>query len=106
MIINDSRTPKGCPLLSYVMISARTWNLIVVACALPFAVQAQTKSLPLDSAKGLTLNNAVATALTFKGKKAVKLTIAPEAAARFAAAATPAARIDTLGIVDGVEFSN
>ncbi|HTM48864.1 MAG TPA: hypothetical protein VL285_09300 [Bryobacteraceae bacterium] len=99
---------------------ARACTVIAVAGALPFAIRAQ--SFKLDSAKGLTMHNAVAAPVTFKGKKAIKLTIAPEAAARFAAAAAPAGkkggqkkgggpagdggRLDTLGIVDGVDFSN
>lgn len=66
----------------------------LLLAALPLAMSAQTRSLPLDSAAGLTLHNVAATPLVFKGKKAVKLT------------AREAGRASPLAIVDGLEFSS
>jgi len=64
------------------------------------AATAQVKSLALDSAAGLTLHNVVATPATFKGKKALKMGLAP--------GATPGegGRVDPLAMVDGLEFSS
>ncbi len=96
-------------------LAAIVWNV-----AIPVQAQAQNKSLSLDSAVGLTLLNAEAAPVSFKGKKALKLTISPDAAAKMASAAPPATkggqkkgggpgegnRLDHLAIVDGVEFSS
>lgn len=69
--------------------------LAVVPAAFP-----QSKSLALSSAEGLTLHNAVATPVTFQGKKAIKLTAAA------GGAAGDANRQDHLALMDGVEFSS
>jgi hypothetical protein len=93
---------------------------IVWTSALSNPAQAQNKTLALDSAGGLTLYNAEAIPVSFKGKKALRLTISSEAAAKLSAGAPPATkggpkkgggpgegnRLDHLAIVDGVEFSN
>jgi hypothetical protein len=98
--------------------------LLLAVPVLPLLGQ---KSLPLDSASGLKLHNATATPVTFQGKRAIKLTISPEAAAKLAAraaeanraggglkkggggggpAAVEAGRLDHLALADGVEFTN
>ena len=96
---------------------------IALVAAIPVAATAQSKILALDSATGLTLRNAVATPVSFKGKQALKLTVSPEAEARMAAERPPAAKkggpkqaggppagergsLGPLAIVDGLEFSN
>jgi hypothetical protein len=96
---------------------------LAFSVALPTAALAQSKSLPLSSTTGLTLHNAAAAPVTFKGKKALKLTISPEAEARLQAArgatkgagkkkggggpaAADAGRLDHLALVDGLEFTN
>jgi hypothetical protein len=96
----------------------------VCAFFAPQRVIAQSRSLPLSSASGLTLHNATAAPVTFKGKKAIKVTISPEAEQRLAEARSAAskkggqkkggpggppgegARLDHLAIVDGIEFTN
>jgi hypothetical protein len=80
--------------------------IIALCAAFPSTAGAQTKTLALDSASGLTLHNASATPVTFQGKKALKLAIAagPGAGAPQPAAGE-AVRVDHLAIVDGVEFS-
>lgn len=103
-----------------------TRNLLFTACLLTACaalLPAQTKNLPLASASGLTLHNTAAAPVSFKGRKALKLTISPEAEARMAAArpaggqskgggkkggpgAGEANRLDLLAIVEGAEFSN
>lgn len=96
------------------------------------AAPAQTKTFKLNTAEGITLHNATAAAEKFKGKKALKITISPEAAEKLAAPApprpTPATkkggkkqagqkkgpaapppappRVDVLALLDGVEFGN
>jgi hypothetical protein len=83
-------------------------------------VLAETKSLSLATVDGLTLHNASAAPVTFSGRKALKVTVSPDAAARLARGAASkkggkkgggpgageAGRLDHLAIVDGVEFSN
>lgn len=82
---------------------------------------AQSKSLPLTDATGLTLHQVDARPVVFKGHAALQLT-APAGAARPSAAQPPAAkksgktktgggggeagRLDHIALVDGVEFSN
>lgn len=61
---------------------------------------AQTKSLTLDSASGLTLHNTVATPVSFKGKKAIRLTAAS------GAGGGDANRQDHLAILNGLDFTN
>lgn len=58
---------------------------------------AQDRSLKLESAEGLSLHNAVATAVSFKGKKGLKLSAPP---------GPEAARQDHLALVEGLEFAN
>jgi hypothetical protein len=62
---------------------------------------AQTKHLALDTAAGLTLHNVSATAVTFQGKKALKLVRSTTADP----AATDANRTDHLAIVE-IPFTN
>jgi hypothetical protein len=98
--------------------------LAVCAFFAPRQLTAQSRSLPLSSASGLTLHNAVVTPTTFKGKKAIKVTISPEAEQRLSEGRSAAskkggqkkggpggppgegARLDHLAIVDGVDFTN
>ncbi|MEZ5354319.1 MAG: hypothetical protein R2762_16905 [Bryobacteraceae bacterium] len=95
--------------------------LPILALVAAMSAHGQTKSLSLDSASGLTLHNAVAAPVTFEGKKAIKVTISPQAADADGASgrwqergqkkgggpgAGEANRMDHLGIVDGVEFAN
>ena len=74
--------------------------LFAILLVVSTTVYSQSKSLALASAEGLTLHNAVATPVTFQGKKAIKLT----AAAGGAAGDTN--RQDHLALMDGVEFSS
>lgn len=78
----------------------RSAALFAFLLATAGAVYSQSKSLALSSAEGLTLHNAVATPVTFQGKKAIKLTAAG------GAAAGDANRQDHLALMDGVEFSS
>ncbi|MBL8178554.1 MAG: hypothetical protein JNK48_28030 [Bryobacterales bacterium] len=94
----------------------RILSVALVFAALP-AAYPQSKSLPLHSADGLTLHNAIVAPVTFQGKKAIRVT-APPAAERPAPAtkgglkkggggpAADANRQDHLGLLDGVEFSS
>jgi len=63
------------------------------------AATAQIKTLPLDTAAGLTLHNAAATPVSFKGKKALKMVLAPGAVAE-------GGRMELLALLDGLEFSS
>jgi len=85
-------------------------SLLPAACAaigllaaMPAPIGAQTKSLALESADGLTLHNSVATPVSFKGKKALKLTAASTAGAP---GAGESGRMEHLAIVGGLEFSS
>ncbi|MBI3207892.1 MAG: DUF1080 domain-containing protein [Candidatus Solibacter usitatus] len=91
------------------------FRTLALSSLLPLIAFGQTKSLSLDSPKGLTLHNATAASATLKGKKGIKVTISPDALGRMADAAPkggqkkgggPASGVDVLGIADGVEFSN
>lgn len=80
--------------------------LLFPAGLTPLAAQ---KTLPLASADGLKPTNAVASAVTFLGRPAIRATISPEAAKKLAARAPgagEAGRLDHLLMVEGVEFSN
>jgi hypothetical protein len=97
---------------------------LLLALGLPSSAPAQTRSLALDSATGLSLHNAIATAVTFNGKAALQLTAPAPAPAPVPAAPPPgatkkagkskgsgpaaseAARSDFLAMVDGLEFTN
>lgn len=87
------------------------------------SVAAQDRQWPLDSASGLTLHNTKAEPVSFKGRRAIKLTATPAESRPPAApgaapakggkqkqgggpAAGEAARRDHLALIDGVEFSN
>jgi hypothetical protein len=93
----------------------------VLLTALTLPAAAQTKSLPLSNATGLTLHNSAAVPVTFAGRPAIRVTISPEAEARMAAARAAApkqgkqkggpgagegARLNHLALVDGVTFAN
>ena len=104
---------------------------VLAVLVLASSVHAQTKSLKLNTAAGLTLHNAAAAPVKFKGKSAIQLMISPEAAARLESPAPPPPaeskkggtkkaaqkkgsvppppapnRVDVLALVDGVEFGN
>ncbi len=72
-------------------VSHRSRSLFLVltaalaAATLP-ALSAQTKSFALDSSAGLELHNVTAAPVSYKGRKALEVTISPEAARRVAAA--------------------
>ena len=70
---------------------------IVCLAAVPATAMAQTKTLALDSAAGLTLHNAAAAPVSFKGKKALKLTAAPSSGE----SGSPLAIVDGLGFSSG-----
>jgi hypothetical protein len=96
---------------------------LVVLGLSPLAAFAQHRSLPLDTANGLTLHHATATPGSFKGKAALQLA-SPAGAPAASPAANPApgspkagktkgggpaseaGRLDHLALVDGLEFSN
>lgn len=71
------------------MTFARAACLTFLAAAL---LPGQTKSFKLQTAAGLTLHNATATPAKLQGKKAIKVTISEEAAAKLAAPPTPSAQ--------------
>lgn len=97
-----------------------TKQAVLVFTAAVFAASAQTRTLALDSAAGLTLHNTAAAPVTFNGKKAIKLTSSlPAARAAEGKAggkkgeskkggpgAAEANRADHLAIADGVAFAN
>lgn len=80
-----------------------------VGLLLPCSLAAQSKTYALDSADGLALNEVTAEAATLDGKRGVRVTTSPQAAARMQkmtqqeAAANP---IEPLAILSGVSFSN
>jgi hypothetical protein len=110
----------------------RATALVLTALVPALVITGQTKSLKLNTVSGLTLHNATATPVKFKGKGAVKLAISPEGLQKQSAppppppageskkggrkggqkkgAAAPPApaanRVDVLALVDGVEFGN
>lgn len=109
-----------CPLFPPMKNSLRiAIGIALLAGAAP--ALAQSKSLPLTDAAGLTLHQVVARPVVFEGHAALQLT-APAGAARSSAAQPPAAkkggkakaaagggeagRLDHLALVDGVAFSN
>lgn len=92
---------------------------LVVLTLLAPAAFAQGRTLPLDSAAGLTLHHATATPAAFKGKAAILLTTPPGAVTAApvpvtkskgkspgGAGAAEANRVDHLALVDGIEFAN
>ncbi|MBL8226945.1 MAG: hypothetical protein JNL98_00645 [Bryobacterales bacterium] len=101
----------------------KTLVLLVTFLVVGSAAFGQPKSLKLESTAGLTLHNAIAAPVTFQGKKAIKVTISPDAAARMqeraaeakkaggmkkggGPAAAEALRMDHLVLADGVDFTN
>ena len=68
--------------------------LFVVAPSL----NSQSKSLALGSGDGLTLHNAIATPVTFQGKKAIKLTAS--------SSGPDSTRQDHLALLDGLDFTS
>jgi hypothetical protein len=67
-----------------------------------FAILMLAQSLPLDSTKGLTAHNSVLEPVTFQGKKAIRMKLAPDVKP----GAGEAGRVDVLALVAGMEFSN
>jgi hypothetical protein len=83
--------------------------LVVAAGLLPCSLAAQTKTYPLDSADGLTLNEVTAESATLDGKRGVRLTISPQAEARMQKMTrqeTAANPIEPLAILGGLSFSS
>jgi hypothetical protein len=79
--------------------------LAVLCVALPRAGSGQTARYPLTATDGLRLHNATAEAVTFKGKQAVRVGVAPELSSRPEYAAgqiEPQAFVQ----IEGLEFSN
>jgi hypothetical protein len=71
----------------------------------PHAVFGQSKRYPLTTTDGLRLHNTTADAMLFKGKRAVRVTVAPDVASRpeyLAGTVEP----ETFARVEGLEFSN
>jgi hypothetical protein len=75
------------------------------AVMLSNTASAQSRRVDLTTTKGLTLHNATAEAVTFKGKRGVRVTIAPEAARRpeYASGQTEP---EVQAWIAGVEFTN
>lgn len=103
------------------------YSLLVAVAALLALVpagflHAQTKTYPLDSAEDLELHNVSAKPVTFKGRKALQVTISPEMQERLEAAAARrktgprpkkkggpgerGPRVNYLAIIEGSEFSD
>ena len=79
----------------------------IVGAVGPHAADAQTREYALESAAGLRMHNVVAEAATFKGKKGVRVTIAPETMRRAQTMTVQQlGEIETLAIIDGAQFSN
>ncbi len=111
-----------------VLVSILPSGAALVLAALPLTARAQGKTLPLDTAAGLTLHNTIATPVSFAGRPALRLTSSTAAAARPATApvgkktggtkgatkggarggpgAGEANRVNHLALVDGLEFAN
>ena len=65
------------------MIRALTFALVGLAIVvLPNALFGQARRYPLITTDGLRLHNTAAAAVTFKGKRAVRMAVAPEVARR------------------------
>ena len=79
---------------SMVVLTAAIANMLIADVCL-----AQTKRYPLESAKGLQLHDAVATAVTHQGKKGLRVQLAP-------GVATDPPHPALVVRIEGVEFSN
>ena len=98
----ESRLTIGCmnPRHSMALATIGAW---LVTQALP----ATSQVYPLESAKGLTLVDVQAAPATLDGKRALRVTIAPEAKARLAqATAGQPASPEQLALIDGTDFTN
>jgi hypothetical protein len=88
------------------MIRALTFVLVSLASvALPNAAFGQAKRYPLVTTEGLRLHNTTAAAVTFKGKRAVRIAVAPDVARRpeyLAGTIEP----EAFARIEGLEFSN
>ena len=93
--------------------------LLLAGATASAALSAQDRELALATPAGLTLHQVAATAVTFQGRSALKLTASPAAAPaqpapaqpgapkkKSAAGAGEAGRRDHLALVDGVEFTD
>jgi hypothetical protein len=70
---------------------------------LPGLAPAQVRSLPLETAAGLTLIRAKAEPATLQGRKGLRVTVSDEALRQY----TPAdGELNQLAVIDGLEFSN
>ena len=95
---------------------------LVVLTATSSTLFAQERRLVLNRGDGLTLHNAIAAPVSFKGRAALKLSAADESATPAAGKSEPGTkagqpkatgpsrgepgRLDHLAIVDGLEFAN
>jgi hypothetical protein len=76
---------------------------MVLLLFFPGGALAQVKTLPLETAAGLTLVKAKAEPVTHQGKKGLRVTVSDEALRVY----TPAdGELNPLALIDGVEFSN
>lgn len=83
-------------------------GLWILASALPSTVlSAQPKSYPLESTSGLRLHNVSAEAVTFQGKKGVRVTISEEGQRRLQSMAPDSqALFEPLAVIEGLDFAN
>lgn len=82
-------------LLPYTSLSAGL--AVLVLAVLPARSRAQTKTLPLDSLEGWKLHRVSAEPVTYKGRKAIRVT---------EPSGTPVAGEDRLAILTGTEFQD
>ena len=77
----------------------------VLTAALPDVAASQAKRYALTTTEGLKLHNATADAVTFKGKRGVRVTIAPDAARR-PEYANGQVEPEVQAWIEGLQFSN
>jgi len=77
----------------------------VLTAALPDVAAGQAKRYALTTTEGLKLHNATADAVTFKGKRGVRVTIAPDAARR-PEYANGQVEPEVQAWIEGLQFSN
>jgi hypothetical protein len=82
--------------------------LWILASALPSTVlSAQARSYALESTSGLRLHNVSAEAVTFQGKKGVRITISEEGMRRVQSMpADSQALFEQLAVIEGLDFAN
>jgi hypothetical protein len=77
----------------------------VVSAALPDYASGQVRRYALETTDGLRLHNATAESVTFKGKRGVRVTVAPEVARR-PEFLTGQIEPEAYARIEGLEFSN